>query len=424
MKKVVCILVCTAMLLSLFGCSQVVEQTEPQLWEEHTASTERKPEIKPTEGTVPVENTQPTEPSAIVAPPEKEFLVAVTLNPGSNELLSDDNSEIFSFKYQDVTVWIPEYPDAAQRIMDDMDAGIHSAWDAAQSLRSWAQEEYDESKQDWVAYYSRILYRPQRLDTRVFSLSGEVDDFSGGAHPNVTAISATYETKTGKALSLMDIVINVDMLVPLQTLTLEKVVQLSETVELFDYQDAVAARFDLTNPASSCWYFSEDGLVFYFSPYEVAAYGQGVVTVEISYGSLKGILKEQYFPASFDNVENYSINAAKVDQIDFNSFDTTFNVQMDNGGEQIAIFTHTKLYQVMLSTGYWNAFDDQFHVEQILFAANRMTDQELLMVQTFIPDTLPNLKLTTNNGSEVETLYISQSGKDGSILLLDPGSLA
>ena len=111
---------------------------------------------------------------------------------------------------------------------------------------------------------------------------------------------------------------------------------------------------------------------------------------------------------------------AKAGEISMEQFDVRFHVTLDNGGEEIVVFTNSALYQVELETGYWNIFDNKYYVDQVLFAANRMTSQDLLQIQTYIPDTMPNLRLTAKSGeAESKTLYISQSGEDGSILLLD-----
>lgn len=385
MKKRISILLCTVILVSLCSCKQQEESKATQ------------------------------------APAQEDFLVAATLDPKSSDVLAPDGNEIFSFQFQDIEILIPEYPEAAQAIEDNLNAGIQSTREAAQSLSSWAQEEYAHSAaNDWTAYYSRILYCPERMDRKVFSVSGTVDDFAGGAHSNVTAISATYDTATGAALSLEDVLLSEASLSDLQALTLDALEQRSETLELVDYEAAVASRFDLTDPASANWYFSYDGLVFYFSPYEIAAYGEGTIEAELSYENLSGILKEDYFPVKLSDLSNHSINAAKTDEIRMADFDTTFDVTVDEGGEEVAVFTHTTLAQVTLTTGYWNYFDDQYYTDQVLFAANRMTPQDLLKIQTYVPDTLPNLRLVFRmNATEQESVYISQSGKDGSILLLD-----
>ena len=41
------------------------------------------------------------------------------------------------------------------------------------------------------------------------------------------------------------------------------------------------------------------------------------------------------------------------------------------------------------------------------------------MVQSQIPDAMPNLRLTYESGGEVFSAYISQSGEDGTMLFVD-----
>ena len=411
------LLLCTAMLTALFGCSHTNDFDETSLPErkgETTSVTHTE-----TEGeSVPAQTT--TEPSTDEK--AEDFLVAITMNPASKDDRDEDEATVFSFQYQEIQVLVSEYPGAAEVIEADINNSIHSTWEAAQSVRSWAQGEYEARSQDsdWDTCYVRILYSPARIDTRVFSLYGVIDDYTGGTHPNVSVVSSNYDTKTGEALTLQDVLCNEEALDDLRSLVEDTLKRQSETQALFDYEEAVAARFDLTNAASANWYFSHEGLVFYFSPYEIASYGSGVILAEISYENLTGILNEVYFPEKSNDFENYSIGAAKAGEISMEQFDVRFHVTLDNGGEEIVVFTNSALYQVELETGYWNIFDNKYYVDQVLFAANRMTSQDLLQIQTYIPDTMPNLRLTAKSGeAESKTLYISQSGEDGSILLLD-----
>ena len=55
-------------------------------------------------------------------------------------------------------------------------------------------------------------------------------------------------------------------------------------------------HFNLEHVSSASWYFSDTGMHFYFSPYEIAPYVVGEVDIEIPYAELRGILKEEYFP--------------------------------------------------------------------------------------------------------------------------------
>jgi len=114
----------------------------------------------------------------------------------------------------------------------------------------------------------------------------------------------------------------------------------------------------------------------------------------------------------------FSINAARGSQIDPSEFAQVFPVTIDAEGEEISLFSGTTLYDVRLTLGSW--VNEQFLDTYTVFAANHLTSEDLLLVHAYIPDTQPNLKIAIRTSEEDHrTYYISQSGEDGSILLLD-----
>ena len=50
----------------------------------------------------------------------------------------------------------------------------------------------------------------------------------------------------------------------------------------------------ITDEQENCFYFSDDGLVVYFPPYELSYYNRGYIEFVIEYGELYGYLKPQY----------------------------------------------------------------------------------------------------------------------------------
>lgn len=423
MRKIISVLLCFCMIAMFCACQKAPVPDTPQ-----TDST-----------TVPQESTQPdsteelsqaTEPTAssedTTAPndePHEMPLIALALNPVTEETLAKDGVAVFTYTSQDISVYIPQYGEAAQMIQTQLQTLLEESAESVQKLEAWALENYTASD-EWVPYSCSVILDPTRLDTSIISFSGELWEYSGGVHPNVYQLTCNFDPETGDALYLADILSGEGMVDALYSMVLDKLAVYATTLGgeepayLEGYEKTVAAHFDLENPGQENWYLTDAGMVFSFSPYELASYAAGSIQVELTYEELRGVLKDAFFPIAVDFDETLSINAAQGAQIDQSQFQQVASVTLDAEGEEIALFSGTALYDVELSFGTW--INDQFTDVQTLFAANRLTAEDLLLIHASIPDTMPNLSISVRAGEEDYRVYfISQSGEDGSILLLD-----
>ncbi len=412
-------------LLVLSGCQRPAA-TQP--------GTEETDASEPVETTVPEDTTQGTttppttesEPQATapVANPAESALVAVSLSLITESVEAEDGTVIFTYSYPDVSVYLPDMPDAAQAIETYLDGEIADAADTAEELRNWAEEDYAGAT-EWTPYTCEISYTPQRVDQEVLSLSGQAWDFAGGVHPNSTLISANFAVETGELLTLRDILTGETMTDALYSLVMDGLEQYANTLGMEEspylegYADVVAGHFDLDNSASNAWYFNDQGMVFYFSADEIGPHALGAVEIPLSYRQLQGVIQEAYLPESVEDSGTFSINAAKMEEIDADQFAEVLSVTLEAEGENVVIFSSETLHHVRLIQGNWTT-EDTFVPTQTIFAANRLAPNELLSVRTFIPDAMPNLRLEIGvSETEVRTYYIFQSGEDGGILLLD-----
>ncbi len=185
--------------------------------------------------------------------------------------------------------------------------------------------------------------------------------FSGGVHPNRSLISCSFDTETGDVLTLSDVLTNADVAEALYLKVMDGLDRRSEelnpgqSVWNDDYQDIVREHFDLEHTSSECWYFTETGMHFYFSPYEIAPYAVGEVDIEIAYSELNGILKETYFPEPAAYEDTFSLNAARKEQIDATLFHENIPVNLTAEGTEIAVFTGAVIHQVQLEQEAGNA---------------------------------------------------------------------
>ncbi|HYO15923.1 MAG TPA: DUF3298 and DUF4163 domain-containing protein [Thermoanaerobaculia bacterium] len=125
---------------------------------------------------------------------------------------------------------------------------------------------------------------------RVVSLEATESVFLGGAHPNSTVIYASFDPTTGRRISLAD------LFLPTVGQRLREVAERrfretrgippdrSLAEEGFEFE---GGSFDLNDNFA----LLEDGLVFYYNAYEIAAYVMGPTEVKLTREDLAGLVR-------------------------------------------------------------------------------------------------------------------------------------
>lgn len=416
LKKWLALCLISVLMLSVSGC-------KAEMWSEPTETESIPlPTVRETEAaeTLPVETTENTFPEDTTAPspdvPEVPEPITLKLEPARIEDVADDGVTVYSFRYQTVELTIEGNPKAAQSIASHMDAVIALTKEKSENARAWARENYTATA-DWMAYYTDLTYYPGRMDESVISLYATGQDFNGGSHPNYTMLSASFRTETGEELRILDILQSEDSLQGLRALVLEQLSEERDRLQLNeDYEQTVSERFDPVNVVSANWYLTSSGLVYYFAPYEIAPYRSGVIEVELPYERLEGLLLDTFLPRTAE-ITSHTLHGALAEDAS-EEFDHTYTVTVDDEGSLIYIYGLDGVRQLQVCSGYWGINDNQFHITAALFTAHDLTGQDCVAIRAFIPDTLPNISITADG----QTVYLSQSGEDGSILLLREGS--
>lgn len=280
MKKFLAILICTTLLFGISACKQTPATDAASAPSTDTTAADIQ--------TTPVPPST-DEPSAIYEAP----MVAVSL-PIITESEIVDAKEIFRYTYQDVTVSLPD-AEVAQAISLDLLNLIDKTSDSAAKIRESAIEDYSGQK-NWYSYHYAILLEPMRLDQNVLSFYGTQTAFDGSPRPSSACISINYNLTTGEPLTLRGILHDDYSADVLCQLIVESLSGYSDSDLFFDYQQIIEDKFSTNVPVES-WYFSENGLCFYFAPYEIAPGAAGAVVSEIPFDKLSGLLKDAFFPA-------------------------------------------------------------------------------------------------------------------------------
>lgn len=411
MKRCIAAVLLTSVLLSFAGCKSNVE----------SKSTETTPTVEQNTTAITNETTETTAPVVNDRIPSQVPMAAVSLPVSVNNTYTEDDILLFSYKCQTMSLIVPDQ-EIEDKVIIDFQTRLDSFAASAEDINEQAKANFD-SNSDWNPYFYNVLYTPTRIDLSVLSLFGNSTSWSGGAHPAHNCTSANYDLITGDVLTLGSILTHEDSLEELCELLIGEVAEIkAEKYIMSDYEEIIRKRFAQNESYNEAWFFNKDGLNFYFSPYEIAPYSSGIITVTIPYEKLTGIIEDRYFPAEKD-IATGTIQAARHADTDISSFTQISEVILDKEGEMVFLYTDRSVHDVYLEIGSWNEAGTIFTVDCAVFATPMLTPGDAVMIQTTIPDAMPNVRLSYTTGNQTVVEYISQNNKDGTILLLDEDAL-
>lgn len=161
-----------------------------------------------------------------------------------------------------------------------------------QFIQSYAP---DWSLPGYANYWSmNVTYDLFQFSPDVRSVKLNLSDYTGGAHPNLTFQTFTFDLANQKVLALADIF--QDGVNPWPTLA--PIVEQDVTNQLGEAADPQWIQQGTgENPDNyQNWALTPDSLVFFFPPYQVVAYAYGPVTVNIPLVNISSLLKPEFVP--------------------------------------------------------------------------------------------------------------------------------
>ncbi len=269
----------------------------------------------------------------------------------------------------------------------------------------------DQPDEETVELSYTVTPTAPRCDTNVLSLVFDVTQDLGGVHADTTRLSRSYNADSGTLLTLGSIAKNEEQL---KTFLKNYVIGLAageqymlEDGQSYLFDDAQSVIGTIVDEGEN-WYFSDNGLVIYANPYDIAPYIYGVMTFEIPYAALEEFIDPDFMPAAYEG-ENGMVLADAGDKIDPKTLDILDTVTVDPGMQSVILSAEETVYNVRIYT-----------FERTLWQRNYLTTGEGVEVISSIPDTLPNIGVYYQlaDGTEI-TRGIFQSGKDGAIILTE-----
>ena len=335
-----------------------------------------------------------------------QFDMTVSYGFEDEELKSDDGTTYYRQSLGTATVSSKDER-AAERINSSL-AELYVKFGADAEYTRRVAEDQTDGEQIALSYYCAPSVT--RCDTRVLSAVFDVSQDIGGIHADSTRTSRSYNADNGSLLTLADIAKNEEQL---KTFIKNYVIGLAAGDDykeggvsiLFD--DFESTINDLVD-AGANWYFSDGGLVFYANPYDIAPYSRGVLLFEIPYSALEEFIDEGFMPVEYEG-ENGMLLADDGDKLDRSSLNILGTVTVDENGQSVVLSAEETVYNVKIYTS-----------GRMLWQRNYLTTGEGVEVKSFIPDAQPSIAVSYELADGTEIVRgIFQSGKDGSILLVD-----
>lgn len=305
-------------------------------------------------------------------------LVSISLPILTEQDFADNGALIFTYTFQDVVLSLPDH-EVAKGITLDLLQRMDSNAAKLSQLREDAYRVYA-GQEGWRSYFYTSLYSATRIDEIVLSVFG-IEESYGNNEAEVSGTGFTYDLSTGSLLTLADILRDdTGVYTPLKEALLEVLENNAEEFQLYDdYKDIVSKDFAEYITDTGCWYLSDDGLCFLFSPYYIAPHAAGVITATVPYEKLDGILQDIYLPVSQPAGEE-SISIDKLENIDPENFQFFCDLRNSADGTALVLHTDGVLRNVSIERGTIIA-GSVFSSDATVFLANRLSPGDALFLE-------------------------------------------
>ena len=174
------------------------------------------------------------------------------------------------------------YP-GIKKALDDFNSVMTAedeGWSTEEKIEA-AKEQYEASEGSYFSeYYDKSSATVFRLDDKVLSIKVFGENYYGGVHGNYGTGGYNYYVDTGEKISLLDVVSSLD---DLETAACE--IYSRDYAELIESEygsmESLQGTFDSEEGLS--WTLGPECLQLYYSPYYIASYAAGEITLNIRY---------------------------------------------------------------------------------------------------------------------------------------------
>ena len=296
-------------------------------------------------------------------------------------------------------------------LTEELNAALTPAEDTLSDVDAAARDAYgalDEAgKLDWmgVGYGFDRKAELMRCDGRVLSLLVSDSRSLGAPHPSNSGFGLTCDLEDGRRLSVADIAEEPDALrKEVEDYILDSAMENVGAPTFYGLSGFAAGVLD-----SGQWYLSGGGLVAFAAPEEIAPYAVGSVVFDIPYSELEGLIKPEYLPQASPE------SGAGTLKISAGSSGAACSAVLDEGGVEFSLTASQEVRDICIHRVSMDT-DGSFYPQELVLYVSRLGGGESLGLTAAFMDS----PLYSVSWGEGEARLIADSGKDGSLLLLEP----
>ena len=428
MKKIFALIIAVIMSFSLCSCSVMDKLRAVEL--------PPIPTVAPSETPAPLPVEQTAAPQVSAAPHVLSNHVVVGISESIQEYFDQQNGtqKILTFGYETPSVYIEGREEASEAINEYIarvnetyvtgnDYGVGTST-GLNAMLEMAQDNYYVSVENQLdlplEFASDMSVRTERLDESCVNIVYGNYLYTGGAHGNYADYAYVFDSETGELVTPEMLSDNAEQLKAYLTECMMKLI--SEDRDQY-YSQRVSEDYLMdmsledalkTLVRDGSWYFDNEGMCIFSSPYEIAPYAAGIVEFHIPYDALRGHIGSRWIKPA--ETESGELTAKSPEEIKDGTVEMIDRVAVNEEGTEIALYSDGAIYQVKLSEV---EYIDSFYETKQLWAGSYMKDCALQVV-TDIPDGMPKLMVSyLDETSMLHEKLITQSGEDGHIILMD-----
>ena len=436
MKKILALLLILAMAASLGACAGVEELKKIELPSLPEVSSE--PEVE----TVNDAAGQPEEEAEEPVPePDPEIPVdgRVIVNFKETSLEGFDPAEgeqlILRFSYVTPHVVIRGRDAAAETINeylamldetyytgndygDGPSTGYNGMLELAEDSFTYARESGQELPME---LYSMRDAKVLRADDHVLTILMTDDQYTGGVHGIYSDRAYVFDTENGKLVTLDQLSGDYEALSA--EILRQMLKQSEEDEDIASAMDSFIPEEERESALSALlregsWYLDGDGMVLFSDLYELSSYAAGILSFRIPYADLEGLIDVRWIPGEKTAEGEFSF--LFMDDVKDGSFEFVDKVTVSENGEELCLRCEGTAFDVSLSRVEYLDYLDAFSARDQIWCCSSMQDAAVQLAAV-LPEGVPNLMLSYRSGGEEHRCLLTQSGEDGSLILLSEG---
>ena len=187
-----------------------------------------------------------------------------------------------------------DYPQLAKTLQEKNKEFEGHSHDSMDYLLPLAQEAYDYEIEfgsgSFYPFSGDSKLSVQRGDNLIVSVREDFNEYSGGVHGMYGTIGMNYDSVTGEELLITDVLTDISSLPAMLS---EKIME-TYGDEYETYESLQGYLKEEYEPEDYNWTMSYQGITFYFNPYEIASYSEGMIRTTLWFDEIPELVKEEY----------------------------------------------------------------------------------------------------------------------------------